>query len=107
MGKPTPVKAHSCRLLFNPHGVVMSEKQKDYPEPEGGVQEYDLRALAVAKALYEETLPETVILFGSRARGDYRVDSDIDLPVVTTDSGMSDDARIRGQREANRTAREV
>ena len=46
---------------------------------------YDRRALAVAQAAYDAVAPETVILFGSRARGDYRADSDIDLLLIVVD----------------------
>ena len=50
---------------------------------EGG---FDRRALAVAQAVYDAAGPEAVILFGSRARGDYRVDSDIDLLLIVSDN---------------------
>ena len=43
---------------------------------------YDSRALAVGQAVLRETGAEDVILFGSRARGDYREDSDIDLLLI-------------------------
>ena len=43
---------------------------------------YDTRALAVGRAVLRETGAEDVILFGSRARGDYREDSDIDLLLI-------------------------
>ena len=43
---------------------------------------YDSKALAVARAVLRETGAEDVILFGSRARGDYREDSDIDLLLI-------------------------
>lgn len=42
-------------------------------------------AREVAQAVYEEVRPAAVILFGSRARGDHRADSDIDLLVITPD----------------------
>ena len=45
----------------------------------------DPRAVAVARAVYDAVRPEKVILFGSRARGDYRADSDIDLLVISDD----------------------
>ena len=47
---------------------------------------YDPKALAVGQAVLRETEAEDVILFGSRARGDYREDSDIDLLLIH--SGM-------------------
>ena len=46
---------------------------------------YDPRAKAVAEAVYDAVHPVAVILFGSRARGDYREDSDVDLLVITAD----------------------
>lgn len=39
-------------------------------------------ALGAAQAAQEAVVPDTVILFGSRARGDYRAHSDIDLLVI-------------------------
>ena len=49
------------------------------PEPD---QDPDPRALAVAAAL-QEMLPDTrVLLFGSRARGGWRANADIDLAVI-------------------------
>ena len=45
----------------------------------------DPRAIAVARAVLEREDPEFVILFGSRARGDYDdAESDIDLMLVTS-----------------------
>ena len=43
----------------------------------------DTRACAVARAVFDVVHPDTVILFGSRARGDFTPDSDIDLLIVT------------------------
>ena len=45
-----------------------------------GVAEDVLRPMV--RAIVEEVQPEQIILFGSRARGDARPDSDIDLIVV-------------------------
>lgn len=45
----------------------------------------DPKAVAVARAVYDAVRPEKVILFGSRARGDYRPDSDIDLLIISDD----------------------
>ena len=45
----------------------------------------DTLARPVAQAVYDAVHPISVFLFGSRARGDYRPDSDIDLLVVTAD----------------------
>ena len=45
----------------------------------------DPKAVAVARAVYDAVRPEKVILFGSRARGDHRPDSDIDLLIISDD----------------------
>lgn len=58
---------------------------------------YDTRALAVGQAVLRETGAQDVILFGSRARGDYRDDSDIDLLLIHPlwpDSDVREKARI-------------
>ena len=43
----------------------------------------DPKACAVARAVGEVVHPDRVILFGSRARGDFTPDSDIDLLIIT------------------------
>ena len=40
-------------------------------------------SIAIAKAVQDAVQPDTVILFGSRAVGDFRPDSDLDLLIVT------------------------
>lgn len=45
----------------------------------------DMLVCPVAQAVYDAVHPMSVFLFGSRARGDYRPDSDIDLLMVTED----------------------
>lgn len=45
---------------------------------------YDRRVHRVAQAVVQATRPLSLYLFGSRARGDYRPDSDIDLLLVTS-----------------------
>ncbi len=62
-------------------------------------QGYDPRARAVAQAVYDAVHPLAVILFGSRARGDYRDDSDVDLLVITGD-GADDRATYANARAA-------
>ena len=42
----------------------------------------DRRALAVARAVHRMAQPQQTILFGSRARGDHRPDSDIDVLII-------------------------
>ena len=51
----------------------------------------DPRAREVAQAVYDAARPLAVILFGSRARGDYRDDSDVDLLVITGDDADDED----------------
>ena len=47
------------------------------------MQHHDPKALQVAKAVQQREQPELVILFGSRARGDYEeLKSDIDVMLV-------------------------
>ena len=46
----------------------------------------DAIGLAVARAAQEAARPAVVILFGSRARGDWREDSDVDLLVITEEA---------------------
>ncbi len=43
----------------------------------------DLRALKIATTLREASGAEAAILFGSRARGDHRVDSDVDILLIS------------------------
>ena len=47
----------------------------------------DPHALGIARAVQKRVAPDSVILFGSRAAGDYREDSDVDILVVTQDKG--------------------
>ncbi len=42
----------------------------------------DARAIAVARAIHRMADPTQTILFGSRARGDHRPDSDIDVLII-------------------------
>ena len=58
----------------------------------------DPKAVAVARAVYDVARPESIILFGSRARGDYGADSDIDLMVIY--SGQLSAQTRRGARLA-------
>ena len=68
----------------------------------------DPKAIAVARAV-QETVPEgaVVVLFGSRARGDYNRRSDIDLMVLTPDrDSISSDARATTSGAAIAVARQ-
>ena len=66
----------------------------------------DPKAVAVARAVYDAVRPESVILFGSRARGDYRPDSDIDLLIISDDHG-SRAKRMKAQRTASDAVRRL
>ena len=52
---------------------------------------HDPKARAVAKAVYDALRPRSVILFGSRARGDFSEDSDVDLLIITDADRMDKD----------------
>ncbi len=60
----------------------------------------DPHALGIARAVQERVAPDTVILFGSRAAGDYREDSDVDILVVTDDKGRPRNPRGMGAGDA-------
>ena len=45
----------------------------------------DPDAVIVVRAVFDQVRPVQAILFGSRARGAYRTDSDIDIAIITTD----------------------
>ncbi len=64
---------------------------------------HDARACLVARAVYESIHPAEVIVFGSRARGDFRPDSDVDLLVLTSQA-LSNDAYGQATRAAFRAA---
>ena len=57
----------------------------------------DPKAVAVARAVYDAVPLDTVILFGSRARGDYRPDSDIDLMLIHTERVSKEDYQKASQ----------
>ena len=53
----------------------------------------DPDAVAVVRAVFDQVKPAQAFLFGSRARGAYRPDSDIDIAIITTDP-VPDDQRL-------------
>ena len=67
----------------------------------------DPRACAVARAVEATVHPDRVILFGSRARGDFRPDSDIDLLIVTGPGPLDRQTYQRTSAAAHRTVEEV
>ena len=66
----------------------------------------DPKAVAVARAVYDAVRPESVILFGSRARGDYRPDSDIDLLIIS-DDGLTREGSMNARRAAREAATRI
>ena len=68
---------------------------------------HDPKARAVAKAVYDALQPRSVILFGSRARGDFRRDSDIDLLVVTDGGRIDRDRHVAAHDAAYAKSSEV
>ena len=74
--------------------------------PQITVQLPDARACAVARAVYDACAekPETVIVFGSRARGDFSPDSDIDLLIVIADSSITPQQYMHRSEAAQRSA---
>ena len=68
---------------------------------------HDPKARAVAKAVYDALRPRSVILFGSRARGDFRRDSDVDLLIITDDDRMDKDEYMLARDAAHAKSAEV
>ena len=66
----------------------------------------DPKACAVARAVGEAVHPDRVILFGSRARGDFSPDSDIDLLIIGS-GAVSPQAYQRTSAAAYRTVEEL
>ena len=69
--------------------------------------EPDTRALHVAKALRDATDVECVILFGSRARGDWTERSDIDLMIIEPDTSELIPRMSEIQQTASEMAKQV
>ena len=67
----------------------------------------DPRACAVARAVEEAIHPDRVILFGSRARGDFNADSDIDLLIVISSDQLGRRESERNRAVARRKVEEV
>ena len=78
--------------------LIMAHPFPQHPDP---------RACAVARAVEEAVHPDKVILFGSRARGDFRPDSDIDLLIVTGPGPVDQRAYQRTSAAAHRKVEEV
>ena len=67
----------------------------------------DPNACAVARTVGEAVYPDRVILFGSRARGDFSPDSDVDLLVITDSDTLDDGSYQRASSIAHGKAAEL
>ena len=67
----------------------------------------DPKACAVARAVGEAVHPAKVILFGSRARGDFTPDSDIDLLIITGPGPVDQQTYRRTSAAAHRKVEEL
>ena len=67
----------------------------------------DPKACAVARAVGEVVRPDRVILFGSRARGDFSPHSDVDLIIITGSNSTDRQKYLRTSAAAHRTVEEL
>ena len=67
----------------------------------------DPKACAIARAVGEAVHPDRVILFGSRARGDFSPDSDVDLLVITDSDTLDNGSYQRASSIAHGNAAEL
>ena len=67
----------------------------------------DPKACAVARAVGEVVHPAKVILFGSRARGDFTPDSDIDLLIISDSGSVNQQTYQRTSAAAHRKVEEL
>ena len=67
----------------------------------------DPKACVVARAVGDAVRPDRVILFGSRARGDYSPHSDIDLLIITDSDSTDRQKYQRTSAEAHRKVDEL
>lgn len=66
----------------------------------------DPDAVAVARAVFDQVGPAQAILFGSRARGDYRTYSDIDIAIITAEP-VPENRRLEIDAIAERAAKSL
>ena len=71
--------------------MIQRRAQFTWPMPKAKV---DQAIRAMVRRIVEQFEPEQVILFGSRARGDARPDSDVDLLVVMPVEGSTREKAI-------------
>ena len=93
-------------------GNVKRPKAKD-PTPSGSVHHPvqhpggpDPKAVAVARTVLEKEEPDFAILFGSRARGDWREASDMDLMLVTPEKPDGETRQTASEAASITAARE-
>ena len=93
--------------LLAPNGRRDMTTVQHHPHPQPPRRAHDPKARAVAKAVYDALHPRSVILFGSRARGDFRRDSDVDLLVITDGDYLDNDEYMAACDAANAKSAEV
>ena len=81
-------------------------QQQQHPQPPPR-RAHDPKARAVAKAVSDALNPRSVILFGSRARGDFRRDSDVDLLVITDGDSLDKDEYMAARDAAHAKSAEL
>ena len=67
----------------------------------------DPRACAIARAVADDVYPDTVILFGSRARGDFTTESDVDLLIIMGADHLTHEEFVRASKVAHDKSGEV
>ena len=77
------------------NGIITAISTGTPGDGDGGGGGADPVGLAAAQAAQDAVAPDTVILFGSRARGDHRPDSDVDLLVIHEGNGVSAAGRAK------------
>lgn len=69
-----PIESHELEVQRDPRGG-----------PAHGSRSLDLELGRIVAAIVASVRPQAILLFGSRARGDARPDSDFDLAIITPD----------------------
>ena len=88
--------------------TTVQHQHQHHPHPQPPPRRaHDPKARAVAKAVYDALNPRSVILFGSRARGDFRRDSDVDLLVITDGDRLDNDEYMAACAAANAKSAEM
>ena len=94
------LKSNRCPAHVAVHERLRIQNGQLMNSPTSHVRAPDRTALEFARAVQSELTEDTVILFGSRARGDHRPNSDVDLLIIS-EAGPG-----AGRGQATRIARE-